>query len=360
MNVKSVFKTLAGTIVIICIVSLVTEYYNISMNSAFMKTIFTRTISRSCDYFSQETYKQNPSGNGGTLLNTGNAESIVDKDGIEAVSGRFFEGGTQQAIYDSIYKTNQFKEFLKSTVDYYNGTSAGSISQTPILGLWQNLDDLAYGLFGGAGGVYPPGMTDRDKELGKYYAENQISALNSGVVYLDKDVITRIARWNLTNTLSEGKPSNIVVETGANRSSDYVKHKGFRVYYNTFRITDITYSVYDTSTSGGKKALEAVTNINADNLHHDGDERDNICVAQIKYDVNVAYFGVTPIRQVMKYLFQNQVKGMSDNPRSAIRGYDNLPSQSSLNNKSNKVTNGAGATTWTSPVSGYIYYYIVR
>lgn len=360
MSVKSIFKVLAGTIVVISLVCLITEYYNISMSSAYMKTMFTRSISRSCDYFSQETYKQNSSGNGGALLNTGNAEPIVDVTGTEAVSGRFFEGGTPEDIYNNIYKTESFKAFLKSTVDYYNGTSASNISQTRILGLWQNLDDLAYGLFGGAGGISPSGMTDRDREMGKYYAANQISALNSGIVYLDKDIIAKIARWNLTNTLSEGKPSNIVMESGADRSADYVKHKGYRIYFNTFQITDIDYKVYNISTNGGKRALELVTNLNADNLYNDGDERENICVAQIKYDVNIAYFGVTPLRRVMEYIFQNQVRGMDMKDKSPITGYDGDPSKSSLNNKTNKVTDSAGATTWTSPVSGYIYYYIVR
>lgn len=360
MSVKTVFKVLVGTILLIAIASITVEYYNISMSSAYMKTIFTRTISRSCDYFSQETYKQNPSGNGGALLNTGNAEAILDKDGIEAVSGRFFEGGTQEAIYNSIYKSESFKNFLKSNVDYYNTSSATSPGRTSILGLWQNLDDLAYGLFGGSGGIHPSGLTDRDKELGKYYAANQISALNSGIVYLDGDIITKIARWNLVSTLSDGKPSNIVIETGANRSADYVKHRGFRIYYNTFRVTDIKYTVYNTSTPGGRAALEAVTNLDASKLHHDGDERDNICVAQIKYDVGVAYFGVTPLRSVMEYVFQNQVRGMSGANTSAIGGFNGGPSTSSLNNNTNKVSSGGGATTWTAPVSGYIYYYIVR
>lgn len=360
MSVKSIFKVLVGTVAFIVIACVLVEYYNISMSSSFMKTIFTRSVSRSCDYFSQETYKQNASGDGGALLNTGNAEVIRDKDGTEAVSGVFFQGGTQEDVYNSIYKTESFKEFLRSNVDYYTSDSASAVSKTSILGTWNNLDSLAYGLFGGVGGITPSGLTEDEKQIGEDSAKGLVSALNAGVAYLDKDIITRIGRWNLVSTLSEGKASNIVIETGADRSSDYIKHKGFRVYYNTFDITDVTYKIYNIATPGGKKALETVTNLNADNLYSGSDERDRICVAQIKYDIKVAYFGVTPIRKAMEYLFQNQVKGMSDSTPENITGYSGDPSKGSMNNRTNRVANGEGATTWTSPVSGYIYYYIVR
>jgi len=355
--VKTIFFSLLSFIVATVVICLFTEYNNLSLSSANLKSIITRTVRKSCDYYAQETYKSGV-GIGSIVLNSGNAVDLLDENGDMAVSGSFFTGNDEETIYNSLYKdSDDFKRFIKSSVDCYNGTAATYNVSKNIAGTWKNLDMLNYGL--GINTV--SGLSARDKYNGEYYAKARMTPLNVGIAYLDKNSIERISAWNIVSNLSEGRPNIIYVKNGTYDS--YVMYKGFRVYYETFHIKNITYRVYDINTTGGREALRQIVSLDASNLYYggDSDERKNVCVAQIEYDVNMDYIGITPFRRVIEYLFTHQVKGLTNHDEGGVNPYDtDTIDVQALTNTNTTVRDANGDIQWSLPVSGEIYYYIIR
>lgn len=340
--VKTIFKALIGTVVIIGTISMLTEYINVTTTSTFMKGIITRSVTKSCDYFVQETYKEE--GAGASVAPNGDAVDLLSSEGQTAVSGNFFSGNSPEEVYKAIYSTDKFKSFINSLqVDVYTG-SGNSKSRRSIKGLWKNLDILNYGLFGIANN-----LTDGEKRLGENYSDTMTSASNLGIVYLDNDVINKIARWNLVANLSEGKTSNI--HSGTNTKDNYISYKGFRIYYNTFRVTDIQYTVYDRSTDSGRKNLEKVTNITSNYLTGIDDERKYICVADIKYNIDIGYVGITPMRKILQYTISHQVDGLDANA---------VPSAANLSLGEDAISTFDSSNNADIPFAGEITYYIIR
>jgi len=355
--VKTIFFSLLSFIVATVVICLFTEYNNLSLSSANLKSIITRTVRKSCDYYAQETYKDGSRTT--SLLTSGNAIDLLDENGDLAVSGSFFIGNDEETIYNSLYKdSNDFKSFIKSSVDCYNGTAATYKVSKNIAGTWKNLDMISYAL----GLNIASGLSSRDKAFGEYLVEDHVTPLNTGVVYLDKDSIDRISAWNIVSNLSEGRSNNIYVKNGTYNS--YVMYKGFRVYYETFHIKNITYRVYDINTTGGREALRQIVSLDASNLYYggDSDERKYVCVAQIEYDINMDYIGITPFRRVIEYLFTHQVKGLTNHDEGGVNPYDTdtIDRENPLTNTNTTVRDANGDIQWSLPVSGEIYYYIIR
>ncbi len=322
MGVKGIFKTLVGTTVIIVMISLIAEYINIATNSSFMKGIMMRSITKACDYFSQETYKEGAMGN-----IVGNMPDIQGRAGAINGIGRFFNGTNIDTVYDDIYTNSMdFKAFMH---------------EHP--GVWENLDMLYYGLYKSP---LPGGMIldDGQKDMGAIYGDIYQTPVNLGIVYLDKGVVERILRYNIVATLSNGNSNNIYNDVAG---SHYVLYNGFKVYYEAIQINNIIYTVYDTTIEDEREAFEALTNIDVGTLGITGDSG-KICVATIHYAMPISYQGVTPLKKIMEYVWNSQVDGIDGNTITA-GGY--------TFNEANLATLTQDTRSISMPVDGEIIYY---
>lgn len=95
MGVKTIFKSIIGTMTIIIVSFFVMEYYNISVAAPQLKTMTQVALRQSCQYFAQESYK-NGSGNGYQLVGS---NGFADP----SLNGIFYHGNTE-AVYNSLYK----------------------------------------------------------------------------------------------------------------------------------------------------------------------------------------------------------------------------------------------------------------
>lgn len=357
LSVKSIFKTLVGTMLLIVFSSLFVEYINITATTTFMNGMMSRSVEKSCDYFAQETYKNDGA--------TGDVSTIMDSKGTPFCNGAFYTGNKEQ-VYNSLYGSGSaFKSWLSST--YGDLRRSAGVGDKP---LWTNLDILARGLGYNTG----CSLSGGDVALGKSYVENMMSPLNLGIPYLDKDTVTKIAQWNLTYNLSEGFNSRLHMNENDDASGNgaalrpYVVYHGFRVFTKDLKIDSIDYEVYDIRTKAGRDNFEEKTNMEAAKLYggeneHDIttianlDERAYIGVATISYTVPMQYVGVTPMRSIINFV-QN---------KTAVKGYGSMENQKAASDVMKTWTNKKTETTYSSKanvqnmaIKNKLVYYIVR
>lgn len=306
MGVKTIFKSIIGTMTIIIVSFFVMEYYNISVAAPQLKTMTQVALRQSCQYFAQESYK-NGSGNGYQLVGS---NGFADP----SLNGIFYHGNTE-AVYNSLYKNSS--EFSS----YYN-------LMTNTLGnkLWRNLGLLGHSM----GKSCPFSLRAGEETLGKYYLDDMLTPLNIGVIYLDKKTINNIFRWELVNILKNGVDEMIVPsDNPTNDSGAYVLFKGFRIYYNTIKVTNIKYKVYDLLSETSANEFNKLTNIDVENyIAHSkisgNDERRYVAVATLDYSMNVGYEGITPVKKAFEWAFNRETKTLQkdDNAESIekVRG----------------------------------------
>lgn len=308
-GVKSIFKAIVGTMSIMLISFFVIEYYNISVASPQLKTMTQVALRQSCQYFAQESYKDG----------SGNAYQIKGAGGLAdpSLDGKFYLYADAQKTYDTLYKnSSDFKNYIQNIVH-------PKLKQNT----WRNLDLLGYAM-----GI-PPERTLKNGEdvLAKYYLDDMLTPLNIGVIYLDKNTLTKIFRWELVNILMNGEPNMVIQETPGNNDSNYVFYKGFRLYYNSIQIKNIQYTIYNLDNSSDAKAFQELTNIDVEdyiarsNIGGD-DERKYVAIATLQYDMRVGYEGITPIKRAFQWAVNRetgraQVKG--DPINSVDRRYAN-------------------------------------
>lgn len=356
LSVKGVFKTLIGTMLLIVFSSLFVEYINITATTTFMNGMMSRSVEKSCDYFAQETYKNDGA--------DGNVSTIVDSKGQPFCSGTFYKAGKEET-YRSLYGSDSaFADWYKSeySIDMKNQAGTGNKP------LWLNLEILAKGLKLNTGS-----LTSGDAALGKSYVENMMSPLNLGIPYLDKDTVTKIAQWNLTYNLSEGFNSRLHMNETENVSGNtvalrpYVVYHGFRVFTKDLEINSIDYDVYDIRTQAGRDNFKSATNMEAAQLYGGEnkndianianlDERAYIGVATINYTVPMQYVGVTPMRSIINFV-QN---------KTAVKGYGSMENQTASEvmktwtNKKTETTYSSKANVQNMAIKNKLVYYIVR
>lgn len=323
-TIKVLFWTFALPVIFFCLF----ELYNVGLTPLFVKGIINKAVEQSCNYFAQETYKRD--NDSAVSADTYDIDFSSEDGGGTAVTGHFFQGGTQDDVYKSIYLTSDFRTFLDGTEFTY--VSNGEQTRSTKKGLWENLDRLACGLSNSVGwGIQQGSLDDEYKALGRSYVNDNVTALNLGVTYLDKSIIEDITKWNMVANLYRGKPNAIHKSgyTGPNAELyDYVMYDGFKIYYNTFKIEDIEYTVYDLSTNDGAQGFNSVVHVG--DLDYwkdevgidDTDERKNVCVAKIIYSMRVGYDGITPIKNLMKFVNDQarDVQGYSGHSGQAVFG----------------------------------------
>lgn len=310
---KSIFKIIIGTIVAMVISVLIIEYINVELSAMQLTQLTDMSIRQACEFFSQETYKQERNNFTGML-------DIKDENGNIAVDGNIYSGMSDTDIYGSLYTTNDFKEFIDS-----------------FQGNWKEFDLMTQ---------IPE--TEEEFYMQEVYADNLMTPLNLGITYLDKDALTKITRWNIASLLSNGSKSAFK-DIGGLRP--YVVYKGFRIYLNEISITDITYKVFNITNATEAEEFRQQTNIEPINLGitDPSDDRAKICIADIHYDIRVAYEGITFLKQIAEFTWNNRVEG-----KSGASNPDNTEFVLAEDSLSNQVDTGS------LRVPRDIKYFIVR
>lgn len=298
MGVKTIFKVLIGTVVVIVASSFLIEMYNLSV-VAFQIHQITRMAGRqSCELFAQETYKQY-SGAGGAV----NIKDIRDEKGNVYIEGKFYNGKNANDIYNNLYKSStNFKKWIQ----YDQAVKKGN---------WYNLKLLALGL-----GLRKDG-TSSEKELGMNYVNAMMTPLNLGIPYLDRDTVNRMFRWHLAEMFSSSNSSLIRKD---NQGRTYVAFKGFRIYADMAAITKIEYKTFDLTNKKDREEFQNITSIDPNNLKFEVDphfnideasfetDKQRVCVVGIYYAVPVSYEGVTPLKEIFNFVWNYEVSGYND------------------------------------------------
>ena len=275
-GIKSIFKILIGVILFMAIGMFIVELYNITIASELLKSTAHTTLSRSCDYFAQESYK-NGSGNAYQLVGYDNS---VDT----SLNGQFYFGSTEQ-VYDRLYaNSGSFANYVNSFKDKF-----------------RKLKVLGKGL-----GITGDALLDGEDTIASDYRQGLVTPLNIGIAYLDRDTVNKIFKWELVAVLSAGNP-DMVITNPADGSNPYVVYKGFRIYYNSIYVDNPSYRAYDLFNATDKKDFEKLTNIDTDRYIlnariNENDERRYVVVASMKYKVRVGYEGITPIKRLFQWV----------------------------------------------------------
>lgn len=331
MSVKGIFRILIGIIMVIVISCLLIEWFNLTLYSNQVKRLTKLSISKAMQYFGEETYKREDTHE--------YTNDIYGNDGSIALSGKFYDGTTTNEIYDNLYTNNyDFKEWCEN---YANN--------------WYNISILY-------SGIKNELVTNETKKMFvEFYNDVKMTPANLGIPYIDKNTTTRIAKWNLVKVLCNGNEQNIVLDDG----EPYVKYNGYNLYYNTLELTNINYKVYDLTNDGDKREFEELTNLDTNVLglgisgesfdyfgRNVNEERNKICVLDLSYSIKIKYSGITPFRQVISFVWNNEVEGL-DSIHQTRRALG-TPTDTS------ELKGGSTNNLSTLPIQDHILYYIIN
>ncbi len=360
LTVQSIFKILIGTIVVLFISSIVVELFNITTTGLQINQISKISAKQSCVLFSQETYKQH--GSGGAV----NMAPVVDANGQTYVEGKFYDSNTPEGVFNDIYTGSD------STFDEFVNSPAAKDANGKFN--WYNLKliDRAINHPDTLNVTFETHSADNNTDyneamLAKLYKSTLMTPSNLGIPYLDKKILNRMFKWNITQILSNCNPASILTDEYGNK---YVSYKGFRVYTDKAIISDLEYKTFDLSVKGSADYNEFVniTNISPDKLGFkddtslsttlklNGDERKKVCLVGIHYSVPMTYQGITPIKQIFNYIWNTEVTGL--NQGSGRQTYEQW--NDSIQNLESGGLEGNTAASGVLPVPGKLIYYIIK
>lgn len=210
--------------------------------------------------------------------------------------------------------------------------------------------------------------------------------VNLGFPYFDPVVVNKMFRWDLAKILSNGKSDIITQDTdndGNPIGETYVKYNGFKCYVSRAQITDFDYYIYDKEQDADK--IKNKINIDASNLTTINDNTDTsvtgtaetgkknnnyIVIVGIKYTIPVRYEGITPLKRICEYSWNQQVNGATGNRYNSVHGDNsyagtnktlNTDAQDNLTNNL-KIQNPDGTEVDNGVLSstGELYYTLVR
>ena len=382
MTVKTIFKTIFTTVMVMVIGALFAEWLNVQTTSFQLTSMSKMAVRQAAVLFSQETYKEmdadeGASARGGTVK----WESVVDENGGTYISGEFYKGSSADEIYKNLYTTDYFKSWLKG-----EDTVVSKIGFQPYK-TWDSIRLIKLGVVDNK--AIPEVTVDTtdwteyiDAVVANAYKDNLVTPLNMGVPYLDKDTLNNMFQWNLAQLASDCNKDLIRKDDNGKQR---IYYKGYRIYAQDAEITKLEYKVYDIL-SGDAADFHNATNIDATgqgyigssgafskgdglsllddkSLHYDstnqidGDERSKICVVGIEYKVPVSYDGVTPIKRVFEWIMGTslRVQGLGTRPNDPAQYW---------NDETQDLTGGGfrGNTNNNSTVAvtSSLVYYIVR
>ena len=362
-SVKTIFKTLIGTVAVMVIGSLVIEYMNMTIVSLQLTNISKLSARQAAVLFSQETYKERPSGavNGGSV----SLERVLTADGSLYIDGDVYVGSTPEQIYNNLYAPGDFSSWLRT-------------NSAATKGNWKSLHLIDRALNGSLN-LTPPtnmmapnfaGQMDDYTEsmLAKSYKDVMMTPLNMGVPYLDEDTVERMFKWNLAQIASDCNPDAIRRDP----SGKYcVFYKGFRVYAQDAYIKKLDYKTFDLDSMADVQEFRELTSIEPNDLGYDdsliqylghmsnGDERKRICVVGIEFGVPMSYEGVTPIKKIAEFAWNYEVEGLDGTGDNQIEGTDHAQWHEAVDDLESGGLAG-NRTVGTLPVPGRLIYYVVR
>lgn len=358
MGVKNIFKVLIGTIVIIVVSFFVIELMNISTSSMQLNHLTKMSAKQASVLFSQETYKTGADGSGAS-----NIRDVVDANGSEYVSGKFYSSTDPRQIYNDIYNSDEFREWLRNE----EAVQKGNWKSLSLIDRAINKPDTLNVRYP----QYHPSMStdyyDKliedygDAMLARLYRDVMMTPLNMGVPYLDQEILTKMFRWNLAELASNCNPNAIKIDDYGNR---YVVFNGFRVYADRASIIDLEYKTFDLTQYLDRIQFRNITNIDPDNLYFEfdrdklgnaDDERQRVALVGIKYSVPVAYEGITPIRRAFDYVWSTEVDGLNGSKRTQNQSWSDVTADLTSGG-----FDGTDGLSGVLPVPGKLIYYVIR
>lgn len=320
MSVKTIFKTLFGTVMLIVFSSAVIELFNISINGTQLRQVCETAGYQSCVLFTQETYREN---NGGGSVAVAN---VKDADGNDYIDGDFYDGMTDEKdIWESIYTSSDFEAFYDGGSGYIETRSLGG---STLKETYEDLDILSIAVKGptspGGFGTFlsnesnkptwdTPDDSDIVRDWNKYtkarqYYNNMVTTVNLGIPYLDRTITNKMFQWELAKLLSNGNDNNIREDESGEM---FVYYNGFRCYVQDAELADFEYLTYDITNSTDVSELEHLINVDMSDSKLKEDRADNkyVTVVSIQCNIPVSYEGVTPIRNIVRWLWDYEVGG---------------------------------------------------
>lgn len=311
LSVKTIFKVLIGTSVLLVVGCLLTEIFNLSVAGMQLKQACGMAANQAAELYTQETYKvrNDKSGGSGLAAFSANLNNINAPDGTLYVTGQFYDGTDTASIWNDLYSGNpNFNSFCNltegSTVPMYstiNGRTYAtrytlkdtnamdkSIStiqnnefegyaSTPLSGrngkaiknAFTQLNRLYVGVttpgtLSNAHFTDPISYTEFSTNADRLYAVNAAQSalrmkseyytpVNIGIPYFDPETINKMFRWNATQLLTNMMPATMQQDESGNW---FVNYKGFRCYVNDAYISDLEYYVLDTADSADAVTLQ--------------------------------------------------------------------------------------------------------
>lgn len=243
MGVKSIFKILISVPCIIILTLVLTEYINVALQSQILKNKLKLGADAAASLFEAENYK-NYSSNSAQSPNKSDIEAA---DGTKYISGEFYpkeainlssKDSLSQSIYNYMYNINgayttdnssqsQFRRFVGDlhnknislgNLQYYLDNCKNGTEPTKP-GAYNSYADTS---------KYEEAWTDYNKKyMGYLIYKNRYTPLNMGICYFDKDVLLRMAKWEVTQMVSNCDSANIVTN---DKGEHYVQNNGFGIY----------------------------------------------------------------------------------------------------------------------------------
>lgn len=318
MSVKTIFKTLIGTAVLIVASFMIIEIFNVSIVSSQLQNLTKVSAYQSCALFSQETYKTDTN-----IAGTVNMPDILAPDGSVYISGVFYNGSDKKDIWRNLYTNSvEFKDFCNKYDDTFTNLA------------------LLYSVVEKDGRVSVPEVSwdsppseiqdNINATRANNFYDNMYTAANLGIPYMDKQTIEKMFKWNLTQLFSNCDPDNIRTDE---RGITYVAYNGFRCYPQDAKITNIKYTVFDLSdttididtvagqlksytglTVNGQPGVAANQGIKpiVEKDLTDKIIKDNaaIMAVEIDYYIPIAYSGITPLQTLFSWVWDNEVEGL--------------------------------------------------
>ena len=421
MSVKTIFKTLIGTIVCIVIISVCVELFNVNVSGLQIKTVCNMAAKQSAELFTQETYKGEGDVYSYTEAKSANMKDIKAADGTVYISGNFYGNSRYtRDIWNNLYGASNttFKNVctmslgtsVSQTIYVGNSTAKNVLYKYEYCSPQVKCTDVTMGTrlvhqtypWSPYKGTNTP--ISIYKELGQLYAGIHESSVNSaasatitfeqyknnapivkqksyainakrmknkyytpvniGFTYFDAEVTNKIFQWDLAMILSNGLSESIVQDESGNY---YINYKGFRCYVHDAYITNFNYYIIDAKTDNSQ--LRALTNMDASNLRDivvtaDNDaslENSYVTVVGIEYTIPIAYQGITPLKNIFEYVWNNEVNGQTGStvdPLQADRS--GMTGTGTFSYATQNMTNSSDINNGALPATGEIYYVLVR
>lgn len=333
MTVKGIFKTLIGTIFLMVSISVIIELFNVSITGMQVKQMVKMSAKQACVLFTQETYKTDNSST--TANNQGkgstNIAPVVNKDGTVYVTGNFYDGTTEQDIWNDIYNAGSFADFCNSAGRYSSVELPTANAGSGYSNLADAFPDLKILQMAVAGNTNTTINTDTLWDLpddhatviaynnalkAQAYKESMFTPVNLGIPYLDDEIVNKMFRWNVATILSNSDPDSIQEDEQGNF---FINYKGFRVYAQNARIKSYKYKVYNLKNDSDRNKFKLDTGISAKSdatsyglrYENTADREDNyfVTAVEIEYQVPISYIGITPIKNIFNYAWNKEVAG---------------------------------------------------